>query len=56
MSSVGRAAQAMIVEVRRQFAEIPGLREGQPELSPTADDASTYPPEAALRKCCCPVP
>jgi K(+)-stimulated pyrophosphate-energized sodium pump len=29
LKSVGRAAQAMIVEVRRQFAEIPGLREGK---------------------------
>jgi K(+)-stimulated pyrophosphate-energized sodium pump len=27
MKSVGRAAQDMILEVRRQFAEIPGLRE-----------------------------
>ena len=29
MKSVGRAAQDMIVEVRRQVAEIPGLREGR---------------------------
>jgi K(+)-stimulated pyrophosphate-energized sodium pump len=29
MKSVGRAAQDMILEVRRQFAEIPGLREGR---------------------------
>ncbi|MFP4234374.1 MAG: sodium-translocating pyrophosphatase [Nitriliruptoraceae bacterium] len=29
MKSVGRAAQDMILEVRRQFAEIPGLREGK---------------------------
>jgi K(+)-stimulated pyrophosphate-energized sodium pump len=29
MKSVGRAANDMIIEVRRQFAEIPGLREGR---------------------------
>ena len=29
MKSVGRAANDMIVEVRRQFAEIPGLRDGR---------------------------
>ena len=34
IDAVGRAATAMIEEVRRQFREIPGLRDGQPGVVP----------------------
>jgi K(+)-stimulated pyrophosphate-energized sodium pump len=38
MRAVGRAAGSIVMEVRRQFAEIPGLREGKPGV--TADYAT----------------
>jgi K(+)-stimulated pyrophosphate-energized sodium pump len=50
MKSVGRAAQAMIVEVRRQFAEIPGLREGKEGVKPDAARCVDISTAAALRE------
>ncbi len=34
MLGVGRNAERMIAEIRRQFKEIPGLKEGKPEAKP----------------------
>lgn len=34
MLGVGRNAERMIAEIRRQFREIPGLREGKPGVKP----------------------
>ena len=50
MKSVGRAAQAMIVEVRRQFAEIPGLREGREGVKPDHARCVDISTQAALRE------
>ncbi len=50
MKSVGRAAQAMIVEVRRQFAEIPGLREGKAGVKPDHARCVDISTQAALRE------
>ncbi len=47
MNAVGRAAFAMIGEVRRQFKEIPGLLAGDPECARRLRrSASTSPPRA----------
>ncbi|MGD9791985.1 MAG: sodium-translocating pyrophosphatase [Acidimicrobiia bacterium] len=50
MQSVGRAAQKMIVEVRRQFAEIPGLREGRAGVKPDYARCVDISTAAALKE------
>jgi K(+)-stimulated pyrophosphate-energized sodium pump len=50
MKSVGRAAQDMIVEVRRQFAEIPGLREGREGVKPEYAKCVDISTKASLRE------
>jgi K(+)-stimulated pyrophosphate-energized sodium pump len=50
MKSVGRAAQQMIVEVRRQFAEIPGLREGKPGVKADYAKCVDISTKASLRE------
>ncbi|MBT5319078.1 MAG: sodium-translocating pyrophosphatase [Chloroflexi bacterium] len=49
MQAVGTAANAMIVEVRRQFAEIPGLREGVEGVEPDAARAVDISTQGALK-------
>ncbi len=50
MQSVGRAAQQMIVEVRRQFAEIDGLREGRVGVKPDSARCVDISTQAALKE------
>ncbi len=49
MYAVGTAAYAMIEEVRRQFREIPGLREGAEGVEPDAARAVDISTQGALR-------
>ncbi len=49
MYAVGTAAHAMIEEVRRQFREIPGLREGKEGVEPDAARAVDISTQGALR-------
>jgi K(+)-stimulated pyrophosphate-energized sodium pump len=50
IKAVGRAANMMIEEVRRQFREIPGLREGSPEARPEYARCVDISTAAALRE------
>jgi K(+)-stimulated pyrophosphate-energized sodium pump len=49
MHAVGEAARDMIEEVRRQFREIPGLREGLPGVEPDAARAVDISTQGALK-------
>ncbi len=50
MTAVGRAAQGMVEEVRRQFREIPGLLEGKPGVKPDSARCVAISTKAALRE------
>ncbi len=50
IQAVGRAAFQMIEEVRRQFREIPGLREGEPGVRPEYAKCVDISTKASLRE------
>ncbi|MFZ9696290.1 MAG: sodium-translocating pyrophosphatase, partial [Ilumatobacteraceae bacterium] len=50
IDAVGRAASKMIEEVRRQFREIPGLREGKEGVNPDSARCVAISTEASLRE------
>jgi len=50
MQAVGRAANSMVLEVRRQFREIPGLREGNEDVVPDYARAVDISTRGAMRE------
>jgi K(+)-stimulated pyrophosphate-energized sodium pump len=50
MTSVGRAAQQMVTEIRRQFREIPGLLDGKEGVKPDAKRCVDISTKAALKE------
>ena len=48
MTAVGNAAQKIVVEIRRQFREIPGLLEGRPGVKPDTKACVDLATKAAL--------
>jgi K(+)-stimulated pyrophosphate-energized sodium pump len=50
MGAVSRAANAMIIEIRRQFREIKGLLAGEPGVEPDTEACVRISTQAALRE------
>ncbi len=50
MTSVGKAAGEMVVEIRRQFKEIPGLLEGKEGVKPDSKKCVDISTQAALKE------
>ena len=50
MTSVGKAAMEMVIEIRRQFKEIPGLLEGKEGVKPDSKKCVDISTKAALRE------
>ncbi|PLX67898.1 MAG: sodium-translocating pyrophosphatase [Denitrovibrio sp.] len=50
MTSVGKAAEQMVEEIRRQFREIPGLLEGKPGVKPDSKTCVDISTGAALKE------
>lgn len=50
MTSVGKAAGEMVIEIRRQFKEIPGLLEGKEGVKPDSQTCVDISTKAALRE------
>ncbi len=50
MTAVGRAAFAMVEEIRRQFREIPGLLEGKPGVKPDPKTCVSIATSSALKE------
>jgi K(+)-stimulated pyrophosphate-energized sodium pump len=50
MTSVGKAAGEMVVEIRRQFREIPGLLEGKEGVKPDSKKCVDISTQAALKE------
>jgi K(+)-stimulated pyrophosphate-energized sodium pump len=50
MTAVGKAAEEMVEEIRRQFREIPGLLEGKPGVKPDAARCVSISTASALKQ------